>query len=163
MLQTDFENYLKSLGISGKSHKNYRSDLSHFLGWVILKLKSHGVQIQELADIVPFLQNNIGTDYKEYLAENGIPVKTVNRRLSTLRHLSKFFLTTEVTDFDFMDKVTNISLHGTATKLDVHPLINSFEGFLEAEKVSKNTIKNYLSDIRQFMSWLEKNRHAQIA
>jgi len=26
---------------------------------------------------------------------------------------------------------------------------------LEAEKVSKNTIKNYLSDIKHFINWLE--------
>jgi site-specific recombinase XerD len=160
MLQTDFENYLKSLGISSKSHKNYRSDLSHFFGWVILRLKSKGTQIQDLSEVVPFLGNGLGVDYKTFMFEKKVPVKTVNRRLSTLRHFSKFLLTSEITDFDFMENIANLSLTTPKNNLGSHPLIDDFEGFLEAEKVSRNTIKNYLSDIRQFMIWLENN-HAQ--
>lgn len=162
MLQTDFEIYLKSLGISSKSHKNYRSDLSHFFGWVTLKLKSIGTNIQDLSDIIPFLGNGLGGEYRTFLFENKIPIKTVNRRLSTLRHFSRFLLKAEITDFDFMDKVSNLSLNAPKLNLGIHPVIKDFESFLEAEKVSKNTIKNYLSDIRQFISWLENN-HAQTA
>ncbi len=60
-----------------------------------------------------------------------------------------------------MEKVSNIGLGGRETS-STQPLIDNFEDFLKAEKVSKNTIKNYLSDIRQFINWLE-DTHAQIA
>jgi site-specific recombinase XerD len=43
-------------------------------------------------------------------------------------------------------------------KPGIDPVIKDFRSFLEAEKVSPNTIKNYLSDIKQFITWLESNQ-----
>lgn len=155
-VRKEFVKYLDSLGLSPKTHKNYRSDLNHFLGWAVLKVRSFGGYAESLSEIVPFLSSELCHDYKNYMSGNNAPAKTVNRRLSTLRHLAKFLTATQVVDTDFMGGIGNIHF-GTKKDVSVGPIISDFRSYLEAEKVSPNAIKNYLSDIKQFMTWLETN------
>ncbi len=154
----NFVKYLDSLGLSPKSHKNYRSDLSHFAGWVILKIRSFGSYVETLTETVPFLSQSLAQEYKSYMTENNIPNKTINRRLSTLRHFGKSLLVSELIDADFTTGIENVS-EKKILKLNTTPIISEFGSYLEAEKISKNTIKNYLSDTRQFLAWLEANPH----
>lgn len=155
-LKKDFIEYLSSLGVSVTSLKNYKSDVSHFLGWAILKVRSFGSYIESLSELLPFLSSNLIAEYKKYLVENATPDKTINRRLSTLRHLARFLTKTQIINSDFMDGIENISA-ATLIKIANHPLIDEFKSYLQAQKISHNTIKNYTSDIKQFMGWLEKN------
>jgi len=159
-IKKNFSKYLESLGLSAKTHKNYRSDLQHFTGWVILKVRSFGSYVETLTEVVPFLSNDLTVEYKNYLLENSVPDKTINRRLSTLRHLSRYLLSTGMIDSDFMNGIENATKVKKA-KSTIDPIISEFRSFLEEEKVSPNTIKNYLSDIHQFLVWLETNNHAQ--
>jgi len=160
-LKINFSEYLTKLGLSSKSHKNYRSDLTHFSGWVILKIRSLGSYIETLTECVPFLSKEIANEYKNYMIENKIPVKTVNRRLSTLRHLARHLTQAELTDCDFMQGIENISL-AKKMRTQASNLVDNFRGYLETEKVSQNTVKNYVSDVHQFMDWLEAREKNQI-
>jgi len=162
MLHNQFENYLLSLGISPKSIKNYKSDISHFLGWAILKLKTFGTYVENLSELAPFLNRGMVLEYKEFVSINSVARKTINRRLSTLRQLSKFLITSEILDFDFMEQVKNIEASKGKSALSSSSVVKGFISHLEAGSVSKNTIKNYASDVRQFLSWLESN-HARFA
>lgn len=157
-----FIEYLDNLGVSPKTHKNYRSDLSHFTAWLILKVRSFGSYIETLTEAIPFLDKSIGAEYKFFLVENKIPVKTINRRLSTLRHLAKHLTQSQVLDLDFMDGIENLS-EGKNYKFISPKIIEDFRAQLESEKVSKNTVKNYLSDVRQFLDWLETNNQSLIS
>lgn len=154
--KNDFYKYLSSLGLSQKSFKNYRSDLNHFMAWAILKIRSYGSYVNNLTELTPFLRTKLALEYKSYMSENMFPKKTVNRRLSTLRHLSRYLVLSQVIDGDFMNEIENIS-EAKVKRSGPSPVINEFRGYLEKEKVSPNTIKNYISDIRQFLSWLESN------
>lgn len=151
----DFIKYLDSLNLSPKSHKNYRSDLSHFLSWAILKVRSMGSYIDTLTELVPFLGSHIGQEYKNFMIHNKLPVATINRRLSTLRHVSKFLLDVRLIEEDFAKDIDNITKEN---KVLIKPnnLLGEFQAHLEARKVSKNTIKNYVSDTRQFLAWLNE-------
>ena len=162
MLQNQFEKYLASLGISVKSLKNYKSDISHFLGWAVLKAKTFGSYAEELSDLIPFLSTKMSVEYRDFMTANSMPPKTINRRLSTLRHLAKFLINSQITDFNFMDGIQNLSDAQKKGSLSYHSIISQFSSHLEAENVSKSTIKNYVSDVRQFLIWLERN-HAQPA
>ncbi len=153
-----FVKYLNSLGLSSKSHKNYRSDLSHFANWTVLKIRSFGSYVETLTETVPFLSNELAQEYKNYMVDAAIPNKTINRRLSTLRHFGKSLLAAELIDLDFTSGIENIS-EKKIVKTNLTPIISEFGSYLEAEKISKNTIKNYLSDTRQFLAWLEANQH----
>ena len=156
-LKKDFIDYLSSLGVSATSLKNYKSDVSHFLGWSILKIRSFGSYIESLSELLPFLSANLAGEYKKYLIENATPDKTINRRLSTLRHLSRFLTKTQAINSDFMNEIENIT-EAALIKIANHPLIDEFKSYLQAQKISHNTIKNYTSDIKQFFSWLETNQ-----
>lgn len=162
MLHNQFENYLSSVGISPKSIKNYKSDISHFLGWAILKLKTFGTYVENLSELVPFLNRDMVLEYREFSSTNSVARKTINRRLSTLRQLSKFLTTSQILDFDFMEHVKNIEASKGKSALSSSSVVEGFISHLEAGSVSKNTIKNYASDVRQFLSWLESN-HARFA
>ena len=157
LVKKEFVQYLDSLGLSPESHKNYRSDLNHFLAWAILKVKSFGAYVESLTEIIPFLGSEFGHEYKHYMIANSAPVKTVNRRLTTLRHLSKFLVESRAIDHDFTKDIENVSPNSDK-KAVVNPIFNEFKSYLATEKVSPNTIKNYLSDIRQFLTWVETNQ-----
>lgn len=148
----EFLNYLKDLGISPKSHKNYRSDISHFSGWFLLSIRKWGVITSEFSEAIPFINQKSATKYKHFLVENKVADRTINRRLSTLRHLSRFLTASQILDFDFMNGITNIS---QVSATDTYPLLPQFEKFLSKEKASDNTIRNYVNDVKQFLTWLE--------
>ena len=97
------------------------------------------------------MTRNIASEYKTYLLDNNVAKLTANRRLSTLRNLSRFLLASQISDIDFMEGLSNLT--GDAYEGD--PILYEFENYLKQEKVSDNTIKNYLSDIKQFISWVE--------
>lgn len=150
----EFIEYLEFLGVSKNSVKFYRSDLSHFTSWLLLRIRSLGILAEELTQAIPFLKSIFTQEYKKYLVTNNIPAKTINRRLSTLRNLSRFLLQSQILNFNFSEGLTNVTTAGEE-KLQVHPLVDGFQKHLEAEKVSASTIKNYLADIRQFISWVQ--------
>jgi site-specific recombinase XerD len=156
-IKTKFGDYLTGLGISPKSHKNYRSDLSHFSGWVILRIRSFGSYIESLTEAVPFLNSTVAKEYRSYMEENKIPVKTINRRLSTLRHFAKCLVSLQTLDADFMNGVENIATN-PQKRTSIGPIVENYRSYLEAENVSQNTVKNYLSDVRQFLAWVESNQ-----
>lgn len=146
----DFYKYLGNLGLSANSHKNYRSDINHFSQWLIQKARSFGSSVESFSETIPFLKPEVAGEYKKYMSKNNIPVKTANRRLSTLRHLANFLVSSEIIDFDFMKGQTNI----TQAQDYSFEVINRFAKFLESQKVSQNTSKNYLSDVRQLFQSL---------
>ncbi|KKT65655.1 MAG: hypothetical protein UW60_C0039G0008 [Candidatus Woesebacteria bacterium GW2011_GWA2_44_33] len=149
-----FFDYLSSSGVSDKSLKYYRSDISHFTGWIILKVRTWGIFAETVTEIIPFINTRLAHEYKIFLTQNNISPKTVNRRLSTLRHLSRFLLASQIANSDFMEGIANIDISASHSP-SIHPLITLFEKKLEAEKVSKNTVKNYISDVKHFINWLE--------
>ena len=149
-----FFNYLSSCGVSDRSLKYYRSDISHFTGWIILKVRTWGIFAETVTEIIPFINTRLAHEYKIFLTQNNISPKTINRRLSTLRHLSRFLLASQISNSDFMEGISNIDISSSHSP-SIHPLVLKFEKNLEAEKVSRNTIKNYLSDIKHFINWLE--------
>ena len=149
-----FLEYIELLGVSKKTEKNYRSDISNFTLWMMNRVKTWGVAAKNLAETVPFIDKQTGFNYKKHLRNRTNSIKTVNRRLSTLRHFGRFLASEQILNFDFMEKVTNVSTKKSPSK----NLISNFEAHLKTEKVSKNTIKGYLSDTRQFLLWLEQQQ-----
>jgi site-specific recombinase XerD len=157
-LLTDFTVYLQEQGVSALTLKNYRSDINHFSGWLILKTRSLGILADQLTECIPFISKKLGHEYRNFLLENATPHITINRRLSSLRHLARFLVLTQIVDFDFMAELPNIDF--VTKKINPFPLVNEFEQHLTHEKASKSTIKNYLSDIRHFLAWLETNNYS---
>jgi len=63
--------------------------------------------------------------------------------------ITNFFL------FNFTKDLKNVSR--AVTLPPFQRALNEFAAYLEFIKVSPLTVKNYLSDINQFLKWVEKN------
>lgn len=148
----DFILHLEESGISPISLKNYKSDINHFSAWFILKVKTLGVFAETLTECIPFFSREIGQQYKSFLINNETPNQTSNRRLSTLRNLSRFMVMTQIINFDFMEGLSGAGILPSEKSID--PIIEKFTKHLEKEKASKNTVKNYVADLRHFVSWV---------
>lgn len=163
-LPNQFRNYLKNQGVSPITVKNYLSDFNHFWSWLILTLKAKSVVFDE--DNPQTIANQVSSQiinrYKSFLLKNKAPISTVNRRLSTLRQFGKFCLSQTWIKANPAEKVPNVSLSDLPSRQeDPQPVIQKekilaeFKKDLGKEKVSPITIKNYLSDLRHFLAWIE--------
>ena len=153
-----FLNNLQDQGKSLVSIKNYKSDINHFLAWAILKLKSLGSYADNVIELTPFINRDFFNEYKNYMVENNIKIKTINRRLSSLRNLSDFLYSSQILDRDYMQGIQNVGI-GTPTPMRVkdRDIVERFrESLIKDENVSPNTVKNYVSDVRGFLAWIEK-------
>lgn len=91
--EADFKKYLLAGNTKTISIKNYLSDLRHFFGWAALNVQSTQSTNQSSSYIV-FIKSILSEEsinqYVSYLNTNTIPIKTINRRLSTLRKFGHF-------------------------------------------------------------------------
>lgn len=144
-LPRQFEEYLKTeLKISGKTLRNYRADLRHFLTW-----SNH------IDDIIPHFTGLLVANYKSHHIENKIPEGTTNRRLSTLRNFGKFLVRTSLITESPAQLLNNLSKIETVEQKQMS-ILEEFEKHLKEEGVSKVTLKNYVSDVRQFLAWVPR-------
>jgi site-specific recombinase XerD len=146
--------------------KNYLSDLRHFLGWLTFYWKSnnvgtiHELSLQELS-LQKLITAKTISDYKAYLLENNIPLKTTNRRLSTVRKFCSFCISQgwlkenpakKIKNEKIKDKNLLSESEGENEKLDKQQVLKSFQQNLQKENLDQSTIKSYLEVIQDFLS-----------
>jgi site-specific recombinase XerD len=152
-LLSSFRLYLKAQGKKENTIRNYLQDIDHFFSWFSSQIKSFPLSAL-LNDPNKIAQNitikNL-TAYQRFLEKSEVSPTTINRRLSSLRQLTKFFLSQGWLKEDPTKKLANISLEKETDKTS-HTL-EKFAKALEEEGKSKTTIRNYLSDVRGFLEW----------
>ncbi len=154
-----FEEYLLlRVGVSKNTLKFYRSDFNHFIRWFLLRIRLFGFFAQDIESALPYLTRDEAQNYKAYLEENRTPTRSINRRLSTLRQMSRFLLEQGLVSFNFMEGVTNSGIKSVSKKDVETDLGSKFAIYLRTQQVSHTTVKNYLSDIKHFMAWIETNK-----
>jgi len=167
-LPSSFKAYLKVKGASPNTIKNYLADLNHFLAWLELTLRGQNIALdRSLPELfIRYFEPNYLAKYKNYLVRNRLPASTINRRLSTLRTFGGFCLSQAWIRENPAKKLTNVSLEqrkltsprlrGLNKRAEVqNEILEQFKQSLEEEKASPFTIKNYLADIRNFLTWVE--------
>ena len=147
---------LYSDNISKVSSANYLSDINQFFSWFGRQINFSGVYVETFSDLLPFFKKESGKTYKEYLLQLKSPGSSINRALSSLRRLSRHLLLKGLITFDFMEATGNVKRHQKEGYLMTNPLLSDFEKHLSLESSSKNTVKNYVSDVRHFLAWLER-------
>ena len=160
--EASFKKFLIAENVSPITLKNYLSDLRHFLGWLIFKLKAknQNSKIEEagLEQILNFIDVSLVEEYKNYLVSNSIPIKTVNRRLSTLRKFFSFCINQGWIEENPAKKVQNLNLtlriggQNDNLKIKMDSMINSFASDLQKEKLNQDAIKSYLEVVQEFLS-----------
>jgi site-specific recombinase XerD len=148
-----FLEHLTKRGVTANTLKFYKSDLSHFAGWLIFKARTFGASVNSLSEVLPFINTKTAHEYKNYLLKNKIAKSTVNRRLSTLRNFASFLVETQILSFNFAKDLKNL----TSPRPKINPALILFAKHLEEQKTAPNTIKNYLADVRQFINWMNQN------
>ena len=150
-LPENYRTYLKTQGLSSVTIKNYVADINHFLDW--LQQKTHVLHRVAGKGIFGLLTIENLKKYKTDLADENTPPSTINRRLSALRRFGQFAKSQGWMNQNPVLKIKNVvSESNQSLKQN---LLVKFQKSLEEEKVSPLTIKNYLSDLRHFLTWLE--------
>ena len=165
-----FKSFLDSEKISKGSVRSYTSDVRHFLSWLLFFLKSNKISLDLNSTIQQFNNETIVllkhvnpkvlNSYKDYLLSNNTPLKTINRRFSSLRRFGQFcksqnwFPSTPLGMNPF-ETLKNISLNQPFPE-DKHHL-SEYRNELWKKGASKLTIKNYLADIKQFLGWVDSH------
>ncbi len=154
ILESSFAEFLKARGSSVKTQKNYQSDLRYFFSWVSLTIQSQNAtlpssHLEFLHRITPHTLEQ----YKHFLVANRIPAATINRRLSTLRTFGAFCQAHQWWQEDPTVILTNVALQ-PAPHDATQEMLAAFRADLAREGASRVTIKNYSSDVKQFLHWL---------
>ena len=160
-----FQTYLQTqTRLSPASIKNYLSDLNFFLGFVKTSFQQQDLK---LAHLSPAAFSN----YRQHLVNqlnstdsgsaSGLSLATANRRLSALRHFGAFLKQTNLLDTNpalalpNLDAL-NLKSQPAAITLTQRQILRHYSRFLKHEKLSSSTIKNYLSDLNQYLLWAQK-------
>jgi site-specific recombinase XerD len=144
-LEPSFREFLIAGNISPITLKNYLSDYRHFSGWITFHLKNHPASVLLSAKIIG--------DYKDYLIVNNLPIKTVNRRLSTIRKFCSFCISQGWLKENPAKKICNHNpLAGKVISKQTPSIINDFEADLIKQGINTQTITNYLADVQELLS-----------
>jgi len=147
-LEATFSKYLAAENYSRISIKNYLSDLRHFTGWVINKLRATSYELR-----VENIHSDVIETYKSYLSDNQTPNKTINRRLSTLRKFFSFCINQSwITD----NPARNIENIGNKPKLPLQ--LTQFKTYLISKGVKKPIIAKYLNNLEEFYQFVQSAR-----
>lgn len=149
----NFKLFLKSKGVSPLTQKNYLSDVRYFLKWVKESGLSGKSVVSGKAELFWFNQTAI-TTFKNSLISSQTPPTTINRRLSALRQFGEFLVKQKWIEENPGRNISGISgLSGISRnkKKKWELILKEFRQALENQKQKEATIKNYLSDVKQFL------------
>ncbi len=155
-ITAQFEHYLlHTKRVSSKTLRNYRSDLKHFMEWSKKHIENAGAVIISPHHLISHISPSLIGKYKGFHLEAGVPRATLNRRLSTLRNFSRFLAELGLKTEDPTEIVNNLAKDKNPNE-KIEKVIAEFKKHLEEENLSKSTLKNYISDTRQFFSWVQE-------
>lgn len=170
-LINNFKSYLSKKKLSKKSIKNYVSDVRRFLKWLQTMKQSHSAptspRLREASrdkwnnETMGQWDKNQFTTYRSHLLDSKAPVKTINRHLSSLRQFGDFLVKTNLVTNNPTKGLESVkspksgsTLSATLSLATKEKILEEFKQALEIRRLSKKTITNYISDISQFLEFL---------
>ncbi len=160
-LLTLFSSFLIESGLSAVSIKNYLSDLRNFFRFLDLeKANDYSKVFQNISKYI----NSYSLQQKTLLT----PSATINRRLASIRRFSTFlkakYSLEEITTQNQIDHnksqsssaITSpiTSTNNQTTSFSSKKILDQFKQHLISEKKTHSTVKNYLSDLYHYFSWI---------
>ncbi len=158
MLPTLFKNYLILNRASASTIKNYIADFNNFAAW--LGQNKHLSLNPITSSLFLYFTRQVIEEYKTSQIEAKIPNSTVNRRLTTLRRLGQLAIAQGWIHSNPALSVSNVSEKGPINRPQIG-IVDKYKHYLQVSKASPSTIKNYLSDLRHFLAWVE-SKYGQI-
>lgn len=160
ILEALFADHLNAENISAVSRKNYRSDIKYFLNWLYIYLKPHSLVSSEGVPMNSYIELFIThasaqliEQFKEYLVNGQIPLKTINRRLSAVRRFFRFCVHRGILGSNPAVGVQNYKIAKPMSVIAHEPNakseINEFEEYLSSRLNSDNADK-IMADYEEF-------------
>jgi site-specific recombinase XerD len=142
-----FRDYLRQRGLAAASIKNYVSDVDGFLEWLANNLQEDILEPRQLTQTA-------FDDYSRWLnaGQNHVHPATANRYLSSLRSFGEFLVNQNFTTTNPTVRLSNQHIDPT-----IDQVLNEFKNELARQKLSPSTIKNYYSDVKQYLLWAKDN------
>ncbi|MDO8658858.1 MAG: site-specific integrase [Candidatus Levybacteria bacterium] len=135
--------------------KNYKADICHFIRWFEAYFKRQFNPSLVTPQIIETYKNsNTGISDKiqqDVYSDKSISIKTLKRHLSSLRSFFSFLKIEEIVKYNPLELA---STSNTKNDSDTWG-IKSFKNYLYVCNSSDLTIKNYINDIKQFLSWAQ--------
>lgn len=131
-----FRDWLRSKNYSDSTIRNYLVDVGHYLRSTI-----HD----------PFSPDSISQYLKSTAADPNYP-----RHLSSLSQFFQYALDQQLIKVNPLHQAKK-SLHPAPPKSDIHHLISTFQAYLEKHHHSPSTIRNYINDLQQYISFCASN------
>lgn len=143
----EFAIFLKTKKLSDVSVKNYLSDVRRFLDWTAKNSYSK---------LTPAAFNA----YKTTLEASKTSSRTINRYLSSLRCFGEFLQQEKLMMINPAHGLKNIeSANIDSFNSTNENILQEFRQTLLKQNLKPVTIKNYMVDTKQFLSWLEASEN----
>ncbi len=152
---TTFKHFLHAEKISKGSIRSYLSDIRFFFSWLKKFLKENHLFSSSLSQTLSLISPKVLSVYQAFLFSQQTPVSTINRRFSSLRKFGNFCQSQNWTNLNPFDALRNIS-QNDKNQPESYYRLKDFRLYLWQNQASQSTIKNYLSDVRQFIDWAKK-------
>lgn len=138
-----FQSWLINRNYSTSTVKNYLSDINNYLSFI--KNRHQTIQIKEI-----FNQQTISS-YLTTITDKS----SYKRYLASLNKFCQFALDQQIISTNPVKKLLKISQAKYKQDLPTNTkdISDQFALFLKQQNKSNSTIKNYLVDINQFLSW----------
>lgn len=146
-LPQEFQSFLEgSKSLTDQSIKNYVSDINIFLDWLASNLQEPEITPSHITSASIL-------SYRNELNNSRQPIAVKNRYLSSLRRFGHFLFVTKLSAVNPAAHLSNVDAAGTTTS--TKQILAAFKHDLNKQNLSPSTIKNYLSDVKQYLSWVQ--------
>ena len=148
-----FKIWLETKGYSASTSRNYLADLGKYLEYVNHLPQSVSMDVTQNS-VVHILSAEIIKLYVSYLSD-----KTNNSRyLASLRQFCQFAL-----DQKLISSNPFKGLNKTPHSPDLTDLVKTYELHLLHHQTPPSTIRNYINDLSQYISWLNLNPNPSLS
>lgn len=162
LLERTFVVYLTDNGASEKTKANYRTDLRHFLLWMQATIRDGTpVPAESHLGFLSIISSELLANYRRYLLDHNIPVRTINRRMSSLRSFLKCCKIQGWINSNAQIEITNIQKDQKTKDSTTDTWFDHLALWgkqLEQQGASKSTIKNYTNDVESFLRWFHEKK-----
>ena len=149
-LEPDFREYLSAvINLKSVSIKNYLSDYRFFKGWAAHSI-SPTIQLSS-GKPLDYIDTSLVAQYKDYLVASGVPSRTTNRRLSSLRAFCAFAVAQ-----GWMTSNPAVHISNANTRFRKQSTsgaeLDSFEKYLAQKTAQPHDVSVILQDVHEFLS-----------
>lgn len=154
-----FKLYLQVEGASPATVRNYFCDVNDFINWIC---KKNGITNKNEPKLIcQYINIDALRLFKNSLVDKDTNAKTIRRKLSSLKKLVKFAQSHGWIEESRQQSVQVLTAEefifgSNNLQSPVEVTIQNFRNYLTKQQISKISVKNYASDIRDFLNWLRQ-------